>query len=55
MEICDYYSHRDAKIIISEAKLYDELFACLTIKDLHFTRGNPALIKRVVNSRMSNG
>ena len=53
MKVCDYFSHLNAKDIISEKNLFDEINNCLTINDLLFTRGNPARIKKEVGNKFN--
>jgi len=53
MKVCDYYSHMDAKNIISGKNLFDEISNCLTIDNLFFARGNPARIKKEVGNKFN--
>jgi len=54
MKVCDYFSHLDSQIIISEKKLFEEISNCLTINNLYFVRGNPAMIKKLVGERFND-
>lgn len=53
MKICDYYSHLDAKRIISEKNLFEELHFCLAINELVFKRGHPSKIKKAVGDNFN--
>lgn len=53
MKVCDYYSHLDAQLLISEKGLFEEINNCLTINNLAFVRGNPAIIKKLVGEKFN--